>query len=155
MGNLREWLLVAFYCVFLAGWMLVWETRKRKAADIRPALPPASILIWILVGLSFGLLMTFGWQAVHSPLVFITVGSFVCGLGITGLSRHERSKAFKQAGTWMKTASFFVFMGGLALLLVPQATLHKIGYLCLVAGGALLALDYFQSKQQGLPPISK
>ena len=94
MGNLREWLLVAFYCVFLAGWMLVWETRKRKAADIRPALPPASILIWILVGLSFGLLMTFGWQAVHSPLVFITVGSFyvawvLLGSAATNVAKHS------------------------------------------------------------------
>jgi hypothetical protein len=150
MGTMRDWLMVAFYCVFWGGWMLAWETRKRRAASIKPTFLPATVFIWIPSGLTFGLLMTFKWQALRSPLVFITVGSLMCGLAITRLSRHERSKAFKQHVTWMKTVSFFVLMGGLALLLAPQAILNMIGYFCLVATGALLALDYFQSRRQEL-----
>jgi len=154
---LREWLMVTFYCVFWGRWMLAWETRKskRRAANANPAFLPANVFIWILSGLTFGLLTTFKWQALPSPLLFITVGSLLCGLAITRLRRHERSKAFKQPATWMKTVSFFVSMSGLALLLVPQAILHTIGDLCLVAAGVLLALDYFQSKRQGLRPITK
>jgi NhaP-type Na+/H+ or K+/H+ antiporter len=155
MGSLREWLMVTFYCMFWGGWMLAWETRKRKAASVKPAFLPASVFIWILSGLTLGLLMTFKWQALRSPLLFITVGSLMCGLVITRLTRHERSKAFKQRVTWMKTMSFFVLMGGLALLLVSQAIIHTIGYFCLVAAGLLLALDYFQSRRQELRPISK
>jgi len=155
MGPMREWLMVAFYCVFWGGGMLAWETRKRRAASIKPAFLPVSVFIWILSGLTFGLLMTFKWQALRSPLVFITVSSLMCGLAITRLSRHERSKAFKQPVTWMKTVSFFVFMGGLALLLLPETILHTMGYLCLVAAGALLAVDYFQTRRQELRPISK
>jgi FtsH-binding integral membrane protein len=141
--------------VFWGGWMFAWETRKRRAASVKPAFLPASIFIWILSGLTLGLLTTFKWQALRSPLVFITVGSLMCGLVIARLSRHERSKAFKQPMTWLKTVSFFVLMGGLALLLVPQAVLHTIGYFCLVATGGLLALNYFQSRRQELRPISK
>lgn len=155
MGTLRQWLMVAFCCVGWGGWMLVWETRKRRAASLKPAFLPASILIWFPAGLDFGLLMTFKWQALRSPVVFVTVGSLVCALAIIRLTRHERNKAFTQAVTWMKTVSFFVLMGGLALLLVPQAILHTIGYFCIVAAGALLALDYLQSRRQDLPPISK
>ena len=155
MGTLRQWLMVALYCVGWGGWMLVWETRKSRAASLKPAFLPASILIWFPAGLDFGLLMTFKWQALRSPVVFITIGSLMCSLATTMLTIHERSKAFKQPVTWMKTVSFFVSMSGLALLLVPQAILHTIGYLCFVAAGVLLALDYFQSKRQELRPITK
>lgn len=153
MGSWREWLMVAFYCAFWGGWMLAWETRKRRAVNVHPAFLPANVFIWILTGLTFGLLMTFKWQALRSPLLFVTLGSMVCGLAITVLSRHERSKAFQQPATWMKTASFFVFMSGLAFLLVP--ILHTIGYLCFIAGGTFLALDYFQTKRQELRTIPK
>jgi hypothetical protein len=147
--------MVTFYGVFWGSWMLAWETRKRRAANVNPAFLPANVFIWILSGLTFGLLMTFRWQALRSPLLFVTIGSLICGLAISRLSRHERSKAFKQPATWMKAASFFVSMCGFALLLAPQAVLHTIGYLCLVAAGVLLALDYFQSKRQELRPITK
>jgi hypothetical protein len=154
-GSLREWLMVTFYCVLWGGWMLAWETRKRRVANVYPAFLPVNVFIWILSGLTFGLLMTFKWQALRSPLLFVTIGSLICGLAITRLSRHERSKAFKQPVTWMKTVSFLVSMSGFALLLVPRAILHTIGYLCLVAAGVLLTLDYFQSKRQELRPITK
>ena len=144
MESMREWLMVAFYCVFWGGGMLAWETRKRRAARVEPAFLPASAFLWLLSGLALGLLMTFKWQALRSPLVFTTGGSLACGLVVARLSRHERSKAFKQPVTRMKTMSFFVLMGGLALLLVPQAILHTIGYFCIAAAGGLLAMDYFQ-----------
>ena len=110
MGSLREWLMVTFYCVFWGRWMLAWETRKskRRAANANPAFLPANVFIWILSGLTFGLLTTFKWQALPSPLLFITVGS-LCGLAITRLRRHERSKAFKQPATWMEDCVLFRF----------------------------------------------
>jgi ribose/xylose/arabinose/galactoside ABC-type transport system permease subunit len=154
-GTMHQWLTVAFYCVFWGSWMLAWETRKRRAASLKPTLLPASLLIWILAGLNFGLLMEFRWQALRIPLVFVTAGSLVCVLAITRITRHERNKAFKPAVTRMKTVSFFVLMGGLALLLVPHPLPQMIGYFCLVGAGALLALDHFQSSRQGSRPISK
>jgi hypothetical protein len=153
MGTMREWLMVAFYCVFWGGWMLAWETRKRRAANLKPALLPASILIWIFSGLTFGLLMTFKLQASHSPLVFITVGSFVCAAIVTRLARQERSRAFKQLHTWAGNTAFFVFMAGLLLFLLHRAI--PIGCLLLVAGGVLYWLDYFQSKDRESQAFSK
>jgi hypothetical protein len=99
-GTIREWLQVAFFCVFWGGWMLAWETRKRKAAHLEPALLPASILVWFMGGLNFGLIMAFGWRVVQRPIVFILAASFVIGSAIGMLSSKERSKAFKQRQSW-------------------------------------------------------
>jgi len=87
-------------------------------------------------------------------MVFFTAGSIICGLAVTRLSRHERAKAFNQSVTWMKTAAYFVLMGGLALLLVPQAVVHTIGHLFLIAGGVLVAVDYFQSRRRSERTLS-
>ena len=155
MGTMRDWLFVAFCCVFWGGGMLALEARRRKAAGLKTAFLPASTVMWMLNGLIFGLWMTFESQAFRSPLVFITAGSLMCSVATAWFSRHERVRAIKQPGSLMKTVAFFVSMGGFALLLVPQATLHTIGLLCLIAAGALLAVDYFQSRRQELGSINK
>jgi FtsH-binding integral membrane protein len=144
MGTGREWLMVAFYCVFWGGWMLAWETPKRIAANLKPALLPASVLIWILSGLTFGLLMTFKLQASHSPLVFITVASFACAILVTRLTRRERSKAFNQWHSWMGKSGYFLMMATAMLLLIHRAI--PVACLLGVAGGVLYWLDYSQPK---------
>jgi len=151
---MREWLTVAFCCVFWGGVMLAWETRKRRAASLKPAFLPVSVLVWLLSGLTFGLVSTFQWEAVRSPLVFFTAGSIFCGLAVTRLSRRERTKAFKEPVTWVKTAAFFVLIGGLASLLVPQPIVQTIGRLFLIAGGVLAAVDYFQSRRRSEKTLS-
>ena len=139
MGTMREWLIVAFNCVLWGGWMLAWETRKRKAANLEPGLLPASILIWILGGLGFGLFVTFKWRAFQLPLIFVTIASFGVGSVIALLYRSERSKAFNQRTSWQRTVALFLLLVGLPLLLVDRA--RPIAYLSFVAIGVFFLLD--------------
>lgn len=145
MGTPLEWALVAFYCLFFGGWMLAWETRKRKKANVKPNFLPASAVVWFFSGLTFGLLMTFRLRASHSPLVFLTVGSFVFAAVAIALTAQERNKPFKQVHGWEKTASFFLLMTALLLLLIHQ--LIPLACLLGIAAGVLSWLAYLKSKE--------
>lgn len=122
MGTTWDWLTVVFGSVFWGGCMLAWETHRRKAANLEPALLPVNIMIWTLVGLCFGLSSTFGWKALQWPLVLLTAACFVGTFIIGFLYRRERSKAFPKAfnrrQAWLRTALFFLVMLGLGLLLL-------------------------------------
>ena len=153
MGSTLDWLMVMFYLVFWGGGMLAWETRKRKAANVEPSLLPASILIWVLAGLEFGLVMTFKWKAFQSPLVLVTAASFLGSSGVAILCRHERSRAIKLAQGWWRVLSFFLLMAGLVLFLVGKAS--AIAYLLIVAAAVLYLLDHFHSGDRESPVLKK
>jgi len=90
MGTVTNWIEVGFSAIFWGGAMLLWTTHRRKAANIKPALSYVDVLFWVLGGLEFGLLTTYGWQAFHRPLIFLLLSVFVGAL-ITVSLRHAGS----------------------------------------------------------------
>ena len=89
MGTTREWGAVAFAAIFWGGWMLVWMTLLRKP---KHAISSLDVIVWALMGLVYGLTMTFHWRAFRVPLVFLTVGALTCALGAGMLFRQKGSK---------------------------------------------------------------
>ena len=152
MGSTRDWLSVAFMAAFWGGWMLAWETHKRKAANLEPALLPASILVWILSGLNFGIFMVFRWRAFARPLVFATAACFVCSSVIAILYSRERSKAFKKRPSRLHIESFFFIMAGLALLVAFRAS--PVAYLSAAGVGLLYLSEYLRLRDQESRVIS-
>jgi hypothetical protein len=148
MGTMREWVDVGFSSIFWGGWMLIWESRKRKAANLKPVILPASILIWALSGLGFGLAMGFGSKALQWPLAIAIAASFAGALVISVVFNRERDLAFNQPPIWLRIVSFFLIVGAFALLAIDKAT--PIAYLAFIAVGVLNLLDYFQFRDRGL-----
>jgi hypothetical protein len=145
MGTVRDWFMVALYSVFWGGWMLAWETRKRKAANLEPTLLPSSIAIWTLGGLSFGLFMAFPWKSFPWPLKLIAAASLLAGGLISFIDRTERSKIIiNQRQSWRRVVPFLLVMGGCALLLLDKG--KPIAWLSLIAGGVFYLLEYFESR---------
>jgi ABC-type siderophore export system fused ATPase/permease subunit len=73
------------------GLTLLRTIRRRKADNIK--LSYSDVLFYGSLGLEFGLLVTFGWQAFHRPLIFLVVLAFV-GCVVTGarpLKSSQRS----------------------------------------------------------------
>ena len=50
MGTVGEWVSLSFYTIFSGGWMLFWTARKRKQAQIKPALLPSGRIYLDIVG---------------------------------------------------------------------------------------------------------
>jgi peptidoglycan/LPS O-acetylase OafA/YrhL len=76
MGTMREWVWVSFGAIFWGGFMLLWTAHKRRKAQIKPVVLFKDVLGWALMGLWFGLVTTFNWQAFHWPLILATVLTF-------------------------------------------------------------------------------
>jgi hypothetical protein len=76
-----HWIEVAAAVIVFGGLSLLRTIRRRKADNIK--LSYGDFLFYGFLGLEFGLLITFGWQAFHRPLVFLVVVVFV-GLVVTG-----------------------------------------------------------------------
>ncbi len=152
MGNWRDWLTVALLSFLWAGWMSMAESRRRKAAGLKPVQFSKSILEWLLPALPFGYLLTFKWRAFHIPLVYVTVAIFASYFGIVTMIGKAPFAVFAQPVrwprmTWMKVTSFFLFMIGLASLLVTRAVTQEIGLAFVVAGAVALLFDYFHSRR--------
>jgi hypothetical protein len=52
--------------------MLLRSAHERKAAKIRPLLSFTDVFCWGLMGLWFGLVTTFDWQAIRTPIGLTT-----------------------------------------------------------------------------------
>jgi hypothetical protein len=85
MGTVTNWIEVGVSAIFWGGAMLLWTTHRRKAANIKPALSYVDVLFWVFGALEFGLLTTYGWQALHRPLIFLLLLAFVGALITAGL----------------------------------------------------------------------
>jgi hypothetical protein len=85
--------------------------------------------------------------------VFITAARYVGAAVIGMLGSQERSKAFNRHRTWSRILTLFMFMVGLAFLIIGKA--DPIAYLSFVAGGVLYFLEYFQSRNREPQTASK
>lgn len=80
MGTLRDWFEVIFLGFLWAGLTLWLSTFRQAAGTTRRILGFRRVLSFSLVGLWFGLMLTFRWNALHPPLIFLTVASFLGGI---------------------------------------------------------------------------
>jgi hypothetical protein len=67
---------VALLAIGWTFWMLFRTTRRRKAANIKPSLSYGDILFCGFMGLDFGLIVIYGWQAFQRPLLYLTLLAF-------------------------------------------------------------------------------
>jgi hypothetical protein len=70
MGTLQRWLNVALSGAFWAGCMLLFDLIGNCRAG-QYSVP--RILSTILSGFCFGLMLTFGWDAVRAPLIYLVM----------------------------------------------------------------------------------
>lgn len=73
--------------------MLLWSVFKRKAANIRPCLGFSDALAWGLMGLWFGLVTTFGWQATRTPLIFLMIAAFAGSVIVAVIGRPKTTES--------------------------------------------------------------
>ena len=76
MGLASKGAKVALLAIGWAFLMLFRTTRRRKAANIKPSLSYGDILFSGFMGLDFGLIVIYGWQAFHRPLLYLTLLTF-------------------------------------------------------------------------------
>jgi uncharacterized membrane protein YuzA (DUF378 family) len=93
MGTAKQWIEVAFAGCFWGGFMLLWSVSKRRKANIRPYLSFSDALAWGLMGLWFGLVTAFGWQAIRTPIIFLVVAAFAGSLIVGFLGRPKTLKS--------------------------------------------------------------
>ena len=93
MGTAKQWIEVAFAGCFWGGFMLLWSVRKRKVAKIRPYLDFSDALAWGLMGLWFGLVTTFGWQATRTPLIFLVIAAFSGSVIVVVIGRPKTTES--------------------------------------------------------------
>jgi len=74
MGTSHQWLHVAFMGGFWAGGMLLFDAMRR---DNFGQSARAHILFTIVGGFWFGLVVTFGWNAVRTPLIYLVIPALV------------------------------------------------------------------------------
>jgi hypothetical protein len=77
MGTANDWMSAAFWGMFSAGGMLLWEVLTRSDKHIKPVLSFWDVLGWAFAGMGFGLGTTFRWKAFHWPLIVFIILSFV------------------------------------------------------------------------------
>lgn len=79
MGTANEWLWAAFWGMFWAGVMLLWEARSRSDKHIKPVLSLSDVLSCVFAGMGIALGTTFQLKVFHWPLIVFIVLSFVGG----------------------------------------------------------------------------
>jgi hypothetical protein len=74
--------------------MLLWSAYRRKAASVRPIVSFSHALSWGLMGLWFGLVTTFDWQAIRTPpLVFLVIAAFVGSVIVAVIGRPKTTES--------------------------------------------------------------
>jgi hypothetical protein len=78
----RSILVLMLAVVCYGGGMLLWTTRSRRAANIKPVISYGDVLFWGFVGFGFGLVANYGWRIFHRPVLYLTLLA-VIGIAIT------------------------------------------------------------------------
>lgn len=145
MGSFLDWLEVILSALFWGGGMLAWESHERKSINFEPAL----VLGWALSGLSFGLVVTFKWDAARWPLVLVSSAGY---LGAVILRARYIPKQ-KRRKSWGRVFQFLVLIATFVLLFRVKAS--PIAYMTLGAIGIIYLVEYFQSKDREAEPLGK
>jgi hypothetical protein len=86
MGTAKQWIEVAVTGGIWAGFMLLWDLMHGRKAG-RFAF--SYLLATILSGFMFGVVTTFGWQVVHTPLVYLAIPAVVAIVLLGFQYRHN------------------------------------------------------------------
>jgi amino acid transporter len=81
----------AFWGMFWACGMLLWEALSRSHKHIQPVVSLADVLGLSFLGLVFGFVTTFRWRAFRSPVIFFIVVFIVCGMVFARLAKQKPS----------------------------------------------------------------
>jgi len=92
MGNAKQWIEVALGGGFGVASCLCGQVTNVEQPNIRPYLSFFA-LSWGLVGLWFGLVSTFGWQAIRSPLVVLVMVAFAGSVITVVLGRPKSQES--------------------------------------------------------------
>lgn len=93
MGTAKQWIEVAITGGLWAGFMLLSDLMHGRKAG-RFAL--SYLLSTILSGFMFGVVMTFGWQVVHTPLAYLAIAAIVA-IVLSGFQYRHTDRLRKQA----------------------------------------------------------
>ncbi len=88
MGTLNQWTHGIWYGLFFGLFMSVYNVGQRPSVGIGKTVfntVASSVLFWF----AFGLWEGFGSRAFHSPIVFVTIPSGICGLLIVWKGRPK------------------------------------------------------------------
>src|SRR5207249_4198450 len=77
MGTAQQWLNVALSGGFWAGCMLLFDVMR---SDNFGQSTRARILSTIVAGFWFGLMVTFGWNAVRAPLIYLVMPALIASV---------------------------------------------------------------------------
>ena len=94
MGTTGEWLQVLLMGGFVGGVMAWGPAHRRASANRNPAWRIGDVIDWALMGLAFGIVVTFHWRAFHRPLVFVTVAVFAVAFLVGWIRRKKRPLNF-------------------------------------------------------------
>jgi hypothetical protein len=82
----------AFWGMFWAGPMMLWEALSRSDKHGKSVLSLQDVLSWIFAGLGFDFGTTFRWRVFHWPPVSFIVATFAgCTVFATLATRNLRS----------------------------------------------------------------
>lgn len=88
MGTLSDWASVVVWGGLWAG-VTAWAIRP-KIPIYRSKMHAQYMLMWIPLGLLFGIMTTFHWQrAVHRPLIFVTLATLAAFLLSAQIFRYK------------------------------------------------------------------
>ncbi len=88
MGTFHQWAHGIWYGLFFGLFMSIYNIGERPSVSLRKTVfntVSSSVLLWF----AFGLWESFGSQAFHSPIVFVTIPSGICGLFILWTGRGK------------------------------------------------------------------
>ena len=91
MGTISEWIQALLWGELWGVSMMLWYTYRRHSENLKPVWRVEELLSWALMGLWFGIVITFHCRrAFHPPIVFITVSAFAsaCLIGRIGSKRR-------------------------------------------------------------------
>ena len=90
MGTASQWLSVLLWGG-LWGAFMVWLVASPQDASLPRRERILSLAVCAPIGVNFGIVTTFGWQAWHRPLVFVTVGLFLGIFLVWWVCRRKRA----------------------------------------------------------------
>jgi hypothetical protein len=91
MGSFHQWAHGIWFGLFFGLCMSIYNVGQRPSIGLRKTVFTtvfSSVLLWF----AFGLWESFGLQAFHSPIVFVTIPSGIFGLFILWAGRQTTSE---------------------------------------------------------------
>ena len=98
MGTGREW-LSALVWGGLWGAFMAWWMARHQATTLRRRERVLSLALCAPMGLWFGIVSTFGWQAWHRPLLFVTLGLILGTFLVSWVFRKIRASDITDSGS--------------------------------------------------------